>query len=318
MVICAEKLELHYFFNDTSHSMNALVRNSCEAELLALAFETAKELGFVIQIDSEAYREGGLRDRWKVFGKNAGQISIFISIVALIASRIPITDNELEELQKQDLRFSIEERKLRIKKLQLEVSAGNVSENTKIKVVEILESNLKVITRKSNFYKHLSHYQKIHIISFTALDGKGFPVSDERTVQRADFGKFILHSHNLTPIKIDDAIIEIVAPVLKEGRYKWKGIYKNEAISFSMADHEFKEDVLNGTISFQHGAWIECVLLEHRKLDETGEIQKTGYSVATVIRKTDDSQIIETLQGKNYHFLRDQLEAQGKLFSEHI
>lgn len=30
-----EKLELHYYLNNGSHSMDALVRNKCEAEILA-------------------------------------------------------------------------------------------------------------------------------------------------------------------------------------------------------------------------------------------------------------------------------------------
>jgi len=32
----ASKLELHYYFSDESHSMNAIARNKCEHELLCL------------------------------------------------------------------------------------------------------------------------------------------------------------------------------------------------------------------------------------------------------------------------------------------
>ena len=38
----AEKLELHYFFEDESHFMNAFIRNKCEADLLAIAKEVAE------------------------------------------------------------------------------------------------------------------------------------------------------------------------------------------------------------------------------------------------------------------------------------
>lgn len=315
MDLSAEKLELHYYFNDSSHSMNALVRNQCESEFLAIAMEVAKELELAIQLESEAYREGGLKEAWKIIGKNGVQVSIFISIMALVSSRIPFSDPELDQLQKQNLRLSIEEKKLRIKKLKTELENEEVNEKTVAKVAESLETNLKVVTRKSNFYKQLNRYNKIEKIGLTALNSNGMPITDERIVLRNNFRNFIIHSHNLTPITVDDALVEIIAPVLKEGRYKWKGVYENEPISFSMNDKHFNLDVLNEVISFKHGTTIECVLSIHQKLDETGEIQITGHSVSTVIRKIDSGEELETLQGKKYKFNKKQVEAQADLFT---
>ena len=42
----ADKLELHYYLNNESHVMDALVRNKCEAELLAIIFDVSDLLGF--------------------------------------------------------------------------------------------------------------------------------------------------------------------------------------------------------------------------------------------------------------------------------
>jgi hypothetical protein len=315
MDLSAEKLELHYYFNDSSHSMNALVRNHCEAEFLAIAIEISKELNLSIQLESEAYREGGLKEIWKAIDNNSVQASLLISVIAIVSSRIPLSDPELDDLQKQNLRLSIEEKQLRIKKLKTELKNEEVSVKTVEKVAEALETNLKIVTRKSNFYKQLNRYNKVDKIGFSALDSNNCPVSDEHTVFRNNFKNFIIHSHNLTPIVVEDALIEIVAPVLKEGRYKWKGVYDNEAISFSMNDKDFNFDVLNEVISFKHGTTIECVLLIHQKLDETGEIQITGHSVSTVIRKIDSGEELETLQGKKYIFNKKQTEAQTDLFS---
>lgn len=315
MDLSAEKLELHYYFNDSSHSMNAFVRNQCESEFLAIAMEIAKELELGIQLESEAYREGGLKEAWKIIGKNGVQVSIFISIMALVSSRIPFSDPELDILQKQHLRLSIEEKKLRIKKLQTELENEKVNESTVNQVAELLEENLKVATRKSNFYRQLSRYNKVEKIGLSALNSDGKPVTDERIVSRNSFRNFIIHSHNLSPITVDDALVEIIAPVLKEGRYKWKGVYENEPISFSMNDKYFNLDVFNEVISFKHGTTIECVLLIHQKLDEAGEVQITGYSVSTVIRKIDSGEELETLQGKKYKFNKKQVDAQADLFT---
>lgn len=316
MNLLAKKFELHYYFNDSSHSMNALIRNHCEAEFLAIAIEISNELNLTIQLESEAYREGGLKEVWEVLGKNSAQVSLIISLIALVSSRIPLIDSEFVDLQKQDLRLSVEERKLRIKKLQTELEDEEVNDKTVTKVAEALEANLKIVTRKSNFYKKLNLYNKIEKIGFSALDSNNIPINDEHIVLRNNFKKFIIHSHNLTPEVIDDALIEIIAPVLKEGRYKWKGIYDNESISFSMNDKDFNFDVLNEVISFKHGSTIECVLLIHKKLDETGEIQITGYSVSTVIRKIDSGEELETLQGKKYKFNKNQVDSQADLFTD--
>lgn len=313
--VSAEKLELHYYFNDSTHFMNALVRNKCESELLAIMFEVANGISLPIQIDSEAYREGGLLEIWKILGENAAQISVFLSVVAIVASRFPSTNGELRDLQKQDFKLSIEEKKLRIEKLKLEVNDGEVTQKSKSDVAEIFDTNLKVVVRKSNFYKQLANYNKVQNVGFTAISIENKPVSEERKVKRNDFRKFILQSHNLSPTTIDDAIIEIVSPVLKEGRYQWKGIYENESIAFSMNDLDFKQDVLNKIVSFQYGSAIECVLLIHQKVDETGEIKKTGYSVATVIKIIDDAQEIKTLQGERYKFVKNQMDNQTEMFT---
>src|SRR5690625_6880147 len=104
------KFELHYYLADNSHSMNALVRNKCEAEFIAVAIEVAEILGVHLDFDCEALQEGGVREVWKALGENSAQIALVISTLALICSVIPKTDQELVDLQKEDLRLSIEQR----------------------------------------------------------------------------------------------------------------------------------------------------------------------------------------------------------------
>ena len=80
----ANKLELHYYFNDNSHTMDALIRNKCEAELLALINEVKNSLGFDFSLDAEALREGGLVNKWKALGENQAQIQIILTIILII------------------------------------------------------------------------------------------------------------------------------------------------------------------------------------------------------------------------------------------
>ncbi|OAV67759.1 hypothetical protein Barb4_02331 [Bacteroidales bacterium Barb4] len=57
----ANTLELHYGFNDDTHSMNAVVQNKCEYELLGVLTEIANLFDAKVIIETEPLAEGGLR-----------------------------------------------------------------------------------------------------------------------------------------------------------------------------------------------------------------------------------------------------------------
>ncbi|EPI2121346.1 hypothetical protein ACS5FI_002877 [Vibrio parahaemolyticus] len=309
------KLQMHYYLENGSHSMDAIARNKCESEVLAIVQEIAKVLNTQIVIEAEAWKEGGLRDIWAFTNANAAVISVIVSIAGIVISRIPTTDPELEQLQKEDLKLSILERRINLAKLQKEVEEDKVTQDTVEKVASLVDTNYKVVTRKSNFYKQLNNTPKITKVGINGLDKEGEEAFKEAMVQRSDFKRFILHSNSL-PVQIEDnAVIEIISPVLRKGRHKWKGIYKGESISFSMNDQDFKRDVLTEQISFTHGAAIKCVLHIHRKLDEVGDVVVTGYSVDTVIENGQESVFQETMQGKKYRHQKALKDAQQDLFA---
>ncbi len=309
------KLQMHYYLENGSHSMDAIARNRCESEVLAIVQEIAKVLNTQIVIEAEAWKEGGLRDIWAFTNANAAVISVIVSIAGIVISRIPTTDPELEQLQKEDLKLSILERRINLAKLQKEVEEDKVTQDTVEKVASLVDTNYKVVTRKSNFYKQLNNTPKITKVGINGLNKEGEEAFKEAMVQRSDFKRFILHSNSL-PVQIEDnAVIEIISPVLRNGRHKWKGIYKGESISFSMNDQDFKRDVLSEQISFTHGAAIKCVLHIHRKLDEVGDVVVTGYSVDTVIENGQESVFQETMQGKKYRHQKALKDAQQDLFA---
>ncbi|WP_318444939.1 hypothetical protein [Photobacterium leiognathi] len=310
----ANKFQMHYYFNDDSHSMDALVRNRCEAEIISIITDISNLLDENVLIEREAYREGGLRDIWKLANDNAGALTVIIGLATLIIPYLPKPESELELMQKEDLRLSIEERKLNIKQLKAEIRTESVKTKTIEKVAEIVSYDYKIVTRKSNLYKHLNNYNKVTKFGVNGLYSHGEEVFPELQVPRSEFNRFILNS-NMLPVKtVDEAIIEIVSPVLKQGNYKWKGIFEGSLISFSMKDDLFKNDVLDERVSFQHGSAIKCALNIYRKLDEIGEIVVTGYSVETVLENMNGGQVNETSQGKAYRQRRMFEKAQGDLF----
>ncbi len=310
----AEKLELHYFLEKDSHSMDALVRNKCEAEALAMFKEIAAILGIQVILESVAHQEGGLKETWQFIGKNKDQLTLLLAIVVLVFSRFPASNPDQDKLTKELTKLSIEEKVLSIEKLKRESKAGEVHKDSIESASAAIDANLKVAVRKSNFYKYLVCYKKVTGVGFTPLSKDSVPVDKEKYIDRPDFNKFIMLTDKLPLVVIEDAKIEIVSPVLREGNYQWKGIYKSVPINFAMLDEEFKISVLREEISFQHGSGIECVLNIHRKFDEVGDIVITGYSVATVIKKTDGGSEFETNQGKRHLDRQKVIKSQMSLF----
>lgn len=311
----ATKFELHYYFADQTHSMSALTRNKCEYELLQIINEVAFQLGIKVEIDAEALQEGGLREVWDFIGDNSSQLTVIILLLTFIVTCIPEGIKKLEELQIKETELSIEEKKLNIEKLKNDLRKNESIEHIDLDaLISDFNTHLKIIKHKSNFYSQLSENKKVIKITTNALSIEKTPIDKEKTVERKDFHKFILTTDNLPPEIDERAEIEIVAPVLKQGNYKWKGIYQDEVITFYMKDSEFKHSVIAGEIPFKSGTFLECVLEKSRKVDNFGEIIITGYSVNTVVRKIDDSEVSETAQGKRYWKNKELKSRQRSLF----
>jgi hypothetical protein len=310
------KLELHYFFSDDSHSMNALARNKCEHELLCIINEVSFLLGTQVHLEAEALKEGGLRELWNITGENSNQITVILLLLTLLVTFIPEGNDELEELQIQETQLSIEEKKINIEKLKKELR-----QNIPLKgldhegVISDLNSQLKIITHKSNFYSQLIETKKITKIHTVALDINDSPLDDGKTVERKHFHKFLLTTDNLKSETDEQAEIEIISPVLKKGNFKWKGIYQGEVITFYMKDKEFKNDVIAGNIPFKNGDFLECVIEKARKVDSLGEVRIVGYSVTIVVKKIDEKEIVKTPQGKRYWRTQENKKKQGNLFT---
>lgn len=181
---------------------------------------------------------------------------------------------------------------------------------------KIINDYLKIRKHKSNFYSYLMSYSKVSKISTKGLSENNEEIISEKTVERKDFYKFILQTDELSAEIDEQAVIEIISPVLKSGNYKWKGLYDSEPISFYMKDKDFKLSIIRDGVKFKNGSNIECVLEKSRKIDNTGEIIISGYSVTTVMKKTDDSESFSTPQGQRYKRIQNEKKRQYNMFEE--
>lgn len=313
----ANKLELHYYFeeSDDSHTMNAFVRNRCEFELLQIYTELQKELELDVKIETEAFEEGGLTELWSFLADNAIQITLLLTALSQVLSRVPLRKSKLE---KKDLKLSIEERKLNIKALKRELKEKEPEQITIQNLNLIIDSNPKILKHLSNYFKQLYNYPKVKKISTTILSNNNTKIEEPKFISRTDFDKFIIEIDELGSEIDENATIEIISPVLKKGKYKWKGVYNKigEAVDFYMKDKIFKQSVIAEGIEFKNGTFIECVLEKSIKMNEVGEIYTTAYSVLTVLKKHYENIVEETPQGKKYRQEKEADKQQLKLFKD--
>lgn len=297
-------LSICYSFNDSSHSMDAFVFTNCQWELLKLTQELADFFDLKIKIEVSAIEEGSVIQQIKLFlGKKAETVgnTMFISLVmTLLASPLQnwlTNDSELESLTKANIEADTQLKLALAEKAQLEVENLKRQNDNKEEVDKAISEiknkvdlNAKVVKRISNFYESALKEPKIQNITINNN-------IDKQVVNRSDFNKYILDSNDLEPEIVEDAIIEIVSPVLKKGNYKWRGVYNGEPISFYMKSSEFKLKVQTGDIVFKNGDSIKCILEIERKIGNTGEIEIISYSVNHVLNYITDNKVTETLEG---------------------
>jgi hypothetical protein len=322
-LLSADTVELHYWFNDKSHTMDAVVQNKCEKELLSIINEVAKQFDIEIDILTEPLANGGIRRWFKLFLKNKNaKVSFYTALITAFATCALFTpigttlseigkqvieqlfnDDERAELEKEILKENIEntqeDTNLKIlEQAKLKEEIQNLKLDAEIKMRKI-EQNTVIPKRKSNFYSTLQQYKKIDKISIiTENDSKD--TVHTITIDRTVFNDYILTSDDLPAIQNEHAIIEIISPVLKKGDYKWKGIYNGEILNFNMKSNEFKTLVQTGKIEFKNGTSIDCLLEIERKIDNEGHEIPVGLNIIRVNNYFVNDTPIETPEGKRH------------------
>lgn len=280
-----QRLGIHYYFDDDSHSMNAFIRNQMEKNYLDIITEIARILGAEVKIESQAREEGGVKENIIIILLAGNLLSYFAPSINDIVTYYATGGYERDRLENRLKELQIERYKI-----ENEVEKQKLQDLIKNKSKELYESQ-KIRRSFSNFYKKAKQYEKL-----TQIGYKGSK-DDEIIIKRDEFGYFVLDTSS--DIEIDDgASIEIISPVLKEGKFKWKGIYKGEKIDFSMGDYGFKQSVIEKKHNFENGSTIISRLAIKNTFDEFGEKTKnTSYSVEKVYKIMKDDIAIKTNAG---------------------
>ncbi|MGM9796143.1 MAG: hypothetical protein ACI3ZY_00920 [Parabacteroides sp.] len=310
-------IELHYWFNDDSHTMNAVVLNKCEYEFLGIAKEIAQKLKVDLEIETEPLAEGGLRSwfKFKAKDKDAIKVGVILYIITtLLGTPLTTAIEELTRMAIQSVFESTEVKQLKEQKeiAELKLDIAKIEAETK-RLSRSIDENV-VKKKRSNYYENISTCKKITKVTIDITDGLKKNIYLEREVIKADFPNYIMISDDLEPENDENAVIEIISPVLKKGKYKWSGIYNGEVIQFTMKSNEFKTLVQTGQVIFKNGSSINCHLLTHKKVNVEGEVKITGYEVVLVNHYFENDKPIETPEGKRNRQIREAESNQLTLF----
>lgn len=294
------RFELHYYLKDNSHAMNAFVRNKAEKDFLEAVKRIGELLDSELKIETEAYHEGGLVEILSI----GGVILTFLApAINNIITHYATRDTQVESLDKKIKEVTLKNLELDSHKKELEIEE-QIDKKLNDKLVQ------KYI---SNFYKKIDGYDKVEKIGYKSLEED----KDEYIVERKNFKSFILHD-DTTITEDDDATIEIISPVLKEGKYNWRGRYKNEKIDFSMADSKFKQEVIEGKHKFLNGSLINCYLEIKVTFDEFGDEKGRNYRVLQVFgtKELEIGELKLREAGKKRKYQKWVNEHQGNLFND--
>ena len=310
MIKFDNKLELRYYFNDKSNYMDAMIKHRSEKEVLSLVRTLADMLDIKMTVYCESFaQQEGFREIWSVAGENSRLISVLLNLFmqvwtrpSLLVGGQPVVDRSVADEEKMQREIALLRSNLRKKMPGITVTR---------ELVELLSASPRFCKCKSNFYEAVRGYPKVTKFTLRELNENNRSRSGSLEVKREQFDYYILRSDELPSVKDNKATIEIISPVLKDARYRWKGIYNKggETIDFYVCDEDFKKDMFDEKIAFKSGMCIDCVLEIQRKMSELGEVVNISYTVETVIRTRFDKMEIITPQGKRH--LR-KLEAEKK------
>jgi hypothetical protein len=167
-------------------------------------------------VETEAYGEGGLKERFVLRGKS----EFLKSLTAAIFHYVLPLEVDIEKVVNDENR---DETKKRMEKLRKEIKYYEKDGDNAIDMENaalLFRNNLKIIKLKSNFYRQINNCEKVTKLSIQQLKEDNSTSAKPNTIARKKFDTYMLVADTLKPETDEAAIIEIISPVLKTGNYK--------------------------------------------------------------------------------------------------
>lgn len=119
---------------------------------------------------------------------------------------------------------------------------------------------------RRDFYRRLRYYPKVTGVTFRWI---GEEAGEERLIVRKEFAAWLVPD----PVVTDpEAVIDLISPVLKTGKFMWKGVYQGEIIEFTIKDTAFREAIRKREIEFISGMALKGILTRRSVLEKVTDI----------------------------------------------
>ncbi len=269
-----EHLEIHYYFDDQSHSMEAEIYNKCSEQIVIIFKEIAQILDIKINIEIEGTKEGGLREFFTVIYKNVNYKNVNQPLPATIIAGIIMSI------------ITYDPKDTQLKDLDIEIKKEQLKE---------IYSKKEISDARSTFYESSLKCPKIKEIEYSPYDQNNILLKEKvKSVSRENFSKFIISKEVPEESEFDnDAVIKVIAPVIQKPKnqngLQWVGLYKDKQIQFNMADKDFQRDVINEKYKLSEIKTITSVLEITFKINIDGEkIMNSEKYRAVFVEKLND------------------------------
>jgi hypothetical protein len=276
------KLSMHYIlYDDNRHSMNAVVYNECQRQILSSLYQIASILKLDdkdLNISVSAVKPGSVLDILTLDFSKDLFVGAFSALVAGWSNKFFGTKVDISEESKNNIEAAIK------------IKEGNFTAD---EALSLVKGNQKLEEYCSKYFKSVSSAAEISGVEVITADNKTQFVGK---VAAKDFHSRIVNTHTDVNIVYGTTII-IASPVLADvKRLKWHGVYNTKPIVFDIEDTYFIDLVHNKQVTFEYETTIKCdIRIEEKKV---GHKTSFKYSIVKVYSYSDAAQLIEG--GKHY------------------
>ncbi|MCU0357519.1 MAG: hypothetical protein MUE95_08050 [Cyclobacteriaceae bacterium] len=289
------KLQFHYWLSDRTHTMDALVLNKCERELLEITRAVAKLCQVNLMLETEPSGKGGLKSWLTLAPKTPRKTSpsrvalVKVMVAAGIAtspkaSASTVLNRLLDSLATEAGLSDEQLHQWQNNRQQLKEEAA--------RLIPVMDQHPVIRKRRSNLFKLLSKYPKVKGFSVSLTNKSHKPVTEDLLIVHDQFAQQIISTPAVPTEVVEQAQLEIISPVLVKGPHKWKGMYQQQPISFTMKSDEFMELVQTGKVEFKSGSTITCNLAIDKKMTAAGEVRISGYNILSVSRYSENGKTL--------------------------
>lgn len=124
----------------------------------------------------------------------------------------------------------------------------------------VLNGDQKYISSRNDFYRNLIKEPHVKEVECNAA-GEGIPTNRPTSkISKQFFKDQIVKSDKkkTSDVFLNTTVMVLIPVLTKDSNAKWRGLFNNEEIQFTINDKEFREEIFNQKVHFVAGTYLKC------------------------------------------------------------